>query len=183
MKKVLMTLSAVALLAVFTACEIGSGGTMTEANKAVESTQRGLEQAVPIPQITNSTTRQAVAERAKVFDVPNKTTYVYLVSFGKVMAFYPVKGQVVSLRSYLAPVERITNSSGRPCSENTISCSGGDGYVTETPDIDGTYGENIDGIFFFTADTNAYVEWKGDYLVSDQPLSLVTPVELVRTIE
>ena len=41
---------------------------------------------------------------------------------------------------------------------------------------------NTDGIFFFTTE-GAYVEWKGDYMMSDQPLKLTTTPELVREIK
>lgn len=155
----------------------------------LEETQAKLQRSQPVPEINNSQTRKSIAERAKLFDSENKTTYIYLVSFGKVMAFYPVRGQVVSLRSYLTPVENIVNSRGVNCrtaarsSNNEPSCGVDGGQVVSAPDIDGTYGDNVDGIFFFTADTGAYVEWKGDYMVSDQPLHLATQPELVREIK
>lgn len=164
-----------------------SASSLEDATKKLEETQTRLQQSQPVPQINNSQTRKAIAERATRFDAENKVTYVYLVNFGKVMAFYPVKGQVVSLNSYLTPVETITNSKGKPCSgsdwgDSCSSSAGSLGYVVSAPDIDGTYGDNADGIFFFTADTNAYVEWKGDYMVSDQPLKLSTQPELIRDV-
>ena len=103
------------------------------------------------------------------------------------MVFYSVSGQVVSLRSYLTPMENIVNFNGIPCttanrSDNSErTCTGG-GYIISNPDIDGTYGDNPDGIFFFTTE-GAYVEWKGDYMVSDQPLKLSTQPELIREIK
>lgn len=158
-----------------------------EAQAKLEETQKRLQESVPVPTINNSQTRKAISERARLFDAENKVTYIYLVSYGKVMAFYPVKGQVVSLRSYLTPVEKIVAANGDACNGQGFgNCSGGDGdqgYVVATPDLDGTYGDNADGIFFFTADTNAYVEWKGDYMVSDQPLKLSTTPELIREIK
>lgn len=159
-------------------CSQAAPSSQQEAQNKLEETQKKLQEAVPTPNITRSQTRKAVRERAQLFDAENKVTYIYLVSFGKVMAFYPVKGQVVSLRSYLTPVEKLVSRSGKECYGSTNEC-----YVMQTADIDGTYGENADGIFFFTADTNAYVEWKGDYMVSDQPLKLSTTPELVREIK
>jgi len=46
---------------------------------------------------------------------------------------------------------------------------------------DGGKGTNGDGIFFFTTE-GAYAEWHGDYMVSDFPLKLSTPPELVRNV-
>lgn len=60
--------------------------------------------------------------------------------------------------------------------------SGVGGQVVESPDLDGSYGTNGDAIFFF-ASSGAYVEWSGEYFVSDFPLRLTTPPELVRVIE
>jgi hypothetical protein len=48
----------------------------------------------------------------------------------------------------------------------------------ESPDIDGSYGENAHGVFFFTTD-GAYVEWSGTYFWTDRPLKLTQPPELV----
>lgn len=178
MKKIILGVVALAGVLVFSGCNLEEGTQGTESKKQ-EEIQRNLVQAVPTPQITNSTTRKAIAERARLFDSDDKLTYIYLVSYGKVMAFYTVKGQVVSLRSYLTPMENIVSSSGNNCADHG-GCT--TGYIMSAPDVDGTYGDNVDGIFFFTTE-GAYVEWKGEYLVSDQPLKLSTPVELIREIE
>jgi hypothetical protein len=148
----------------------------SDANK-VEETQKRVQTSVPIPEIQNSAERKNIAERAKLFDKENVNTYVYLVNYGKVMAFYTAKGKVSSLNSYLTPVDKIVDWEGKKCSSYSSFC-----HVVGAPDIDGAYGENADGIFFFTTE-NVYVEWKGDYMVSDQPLKLTTPPELVREIK
>ncbi len=141
--------------------------------------QSKLVSAVPIPQLETSQERINVAKRAEIFSKPDKLSYIYLISFGKVMAYYTVKGKVSSLRSYLAPMQKIVTSFGNPCS-TVNGCQ--NGYVVDGPDIDGTYGENADGIFFFTTE-GAYVEWKGDFMMSDQALKLTTTPELVRNIK
>lgn len=191
MKKFLPLLALPVALLTLSGCSDGTQAVTNsygEDMEKLEATQARLQDAVPVPEIQNSTTRRAISERAKVFDAENKVTYIYLVSFGKVMAFYPVKGQVVSLRSYLTPVENLVNYRGVNCrtaarnNNNEPSC-GTSANVVSAPDIDGTYGENVDGIFFFTADTNAYVEWKGDYMVSDQPLKLSQQPELIREVK
>lgn len=154
-----------------------------------EETQKKIQTAVPTPTITTSAERKNISERAKLFDNENKTTYIYLVNFGKVMAFYPVKGKVSSLHSYMTPIDKLVKADGSKCERNE-STGGFEApsswepcYLVSAPDIDGAYGENADGIFFFTADTGAYVEWKGDYMVSDQPLKLSTQPELIREIK
>jgi hypothetical protein len=132
---------------------------------------------VPIPQLKTSSERVNVARRAELFDNEDKISYIYLVSYGKVMAFFTVKGKVSSLRSYMTPEEKIVEYNGKDCWGGGTGC-----FVVGAPDIDGTYGENVEGIFFFTTE-GAYVEWKGEYMMSDQPLRLVTPPELVREVQ
>lgn len=53
--------------------------------------------------------------------------------------------------------------------------SNGGVVETELPDIDGSYGENVDGIFFFTID-GKYIEWTGDFLYSDIPFTVDDPI-------
>jgi len=147
---------------------------------AAAAVQKDLVKSVPVPQLSNSLERQNVSKRAQLFDTPDKISYIYLVSYGKVMAFFTVKGKVSSLRSYLTPTDKLVYGNGSECDQTWVDSP--DCYAINAPDIDGTYGENVEGIFFFTTE-NAYVEWKGEYMMSDQPLKLQTPPELVRTIK
>ena len=91
---------------------------------------------------------------------------VYLLSHGTVIAFYPVRGKVSSMKSYLTPGDEVRS-----------------GPITaEAPDLDGAYGENAEGIFFFTSDSNSYVEWAGEYLFTDQCLKVSAQPQLVRVV-
>jgi hypothetical protein len=158
-------------------------------SQQMEENQNKVTTAVPIPQIDTSEERKNVAKRAELFNSESKISYIYLVSStGRVMAFYSVKGKVSSLRSYMAPMEKLVNADGEKCSrsdENGGMAGNSDNhscYPVEAPDIDGTYGENVDGVFFFTTE-GAYVEWNGEYLMSDQPLKLTTQPELIREVK
>lgn len=148
-----------------------------------ESNHERLISQVPIPQIKDSLERRNVAKRAETFNNSDKISYVYLVSFGKVMSFHTAKGKISSLESYMNPTERLVDSNGNKCKRDWVSNVGFEPcYALSAPEIDGTYGSNPEGIFFFTTE-GAYVEWNGEYMVSDQPLKLTTPPELVREIE
>lgn len=150
-------------------------------SKLLEENQKKIVNAVPIPQVDTSSDRKSIAKRAETFANENKVSYVYLLSFGKVMAFYPIKGKVVSIKSYMTPQEQIVTSRGVPCGDPSVDgCA--NGYIVQAPDIDGTYGDNANAVFFFTTE-GAYVEWSGEYMVSDQPLKLSTQPELVREIQ
>ena len=72
---------------------------------------------------------------------------------------FVVDGKVSSLNSYLTPDSEEYASS----------------YSEWLADVDGSYGENDNGIFFFTPNGN-YIEWTGTYLYSDIPFSIDDPV-------
>ena len=48
-------------------------------------------------------------------------------------------------------------------------------YNDWVADIDGSYGENDNGIFFFDIQGN-YIEFTGTYLYSDIPMEISNPV-------
>ena len=91
----------------------------------------------------------------------------YIVLFtesGGVVGRYVVDGKVTSLNSYLTP--------------DSTYYEGG-GYKTSwLADVDGSYGENDQGIFFFTSD-GKYIEWTGTYLYSDIPFEVTTPTIVI----
>jgi len=133
-----------------------------------------LAKAVPVPQLSDSQERQNLVERLQRFNVSNKISYIYLVNYGKVMAFYTVKGKVSSVNSMLTCTEQIV--------DNGHDYDRYESHAVSSPDLDGSYGSNGDAIFFFTTES-VYVEWNGDYMLVDQPLKLSTPPELVREID
>ncbi len=153
-----------------------------EAKTAIQI-QKDIVASIPIPDLKTSSERANVAKRAVLFNNAEKISYIYLVSYGKVMAFYTVKGKVSSLRSYMTPTEKLVDAASNECSTEYRMDNGWKPcYPVSSADIDGTYGENVEGIFFFTTE-DAYVEWKGEYMMSDQPLKLTTTPELVREIK
>lgn len=117
--------------------------------------------SVPIPSVSYFQERKTIAKWTERWNKPSVPTYVYLVSFGKILGYYVADGKPASTRSYLVPEEQVVSN----------------GAVVGAPDIDGTYGNNNPGIRFFTAEGIA-VEWAGDgasYLYSDAPLPFDVP--------
>ena len=88
---------------------------------------------------------------------------------GAVVGKFVVDGKVSSLNSFLTPdsewYEQEYYSDGD-------SRNGANDWLA---DVDGSYGENDCGIFFFTPD-GKYVEWTGTYLYSDIPFEIENPV-------
>jgi len=138
-----------------------------------ETTQQRMIKNVPAPVLKTSLERKNLTKRLERINQEEMISYIYLVSYGKVMAYYTIRGKVSSLNSYLTAMERIERCpSGNGNTENV---------VLQAPDLDGSYGENPQGIFFFTTE-GVYVEWKGEYLWADQPLKISQPPELVQII-
>lgn len=91
---------------------------------------------------------------------------VLLTDNGGVVGRFTVDGKVSSLNSFLTPD-----------SEYYELLYGGSSVRNNNwiADVDGSYGENDNGIFFFTPD-GKYVEWSGTYLYSDIPFEVESPV-------
>ena len=142
--------------------------------QSIADNQGRLQLAVPAPTLKDSLERSNISKRLQLFSNPNKTSYIYLVSFGKVMAFYTVKGKITSGN------KRLTSSQYQVDSQN---CGTGNCAMTmEAPELDGTYGSSSPYIFFWTTE-GVYIQWSGDYMLADQPLQLSTPPELVLPVK
>lgn len=102
-------------------------------------------------------------EREKALSLPcpivKPLGYIYLISMGTVIGQFTVDGKVTSLAKYLTPDYRVVTSS-------TYG-----NYSLENADVDGCYGNEVDGIFFFTPD-GKYIQWSGDYVYSDIPFNV-----------
>lgn len=101
-----------------------------------------------------------------VCEIEKPLGYIVLFSGNAVVGRFVVDGKVSSLNSFLTPD-----------SEYYELCYGGSYSKINKwlADVDGSYGENDNGIFFFTPD-GKYVEWSGEYLYSDIPFEISNPV-------
>ena len=92
--------------------------------------------------------------------------YVILMSGNVVVGNFVVDGKVSSLNSYLTPDSKYYE----------IAYGGSGTYYNDwLADVDGSYGSNDNGIFFFTPD-GKYIEWTGTYLYSDIPFEVDSPI-------
>lgn len=95
---------------------------------------------------------------------------VLLTESGSIVGRFVVDGKVSSLNSFLTPDSEYYEYSAGNYSE----------INRWLPDVDGSYGSNDNGIFFFTTD-GKYIEWTGTYLYSDIPFEVSNPI--VRMVE
>ena len=183
-KYIAIVLAAIMLLAICAGCEeTPSSGTKADV-QTTQKTANKLQTNQPTPtDIDYSLERYNLIRRAywvngqreKAMSVvcPIDKPLGYIVLFtdnGGVVNKFVVDGKVSSLNSFLTPDSeyyeqiRTTENSSFHISDNEWLA-----------DVDGSYGSNDNGIFFFTPD-GKYVEWTGTYLYSDIPFEIEDPV-------
>lgn len=179
MKKIVSIL----LLVAITLCMLaGCDSDYQEQTSDVEKQQsitKDLQQSQPTPtDIDYSLERYNLIRRAywvngqreKALALPcpveKPLGYVVLMLEGVgVVGNYVIDGKVSSLNSFLTPdSEYYEYSAGETSKKNNWLA-----------DVDGSYGENDNGIFFFTTD-GKYIEWTGTYIYSDIPYIVDDPI-------
>ncbi len=179
MKKIVSIL----LLVAITLCMLaGCDSDYQEQTSDVEKQQsitKDLQQSQPTPtDIDYSLERYNLIRRAywvngqreKALSLPcpveKPLGYVVLMLEGVgVVGNYVIDEKVSSLNSFLTPdSEYYEYSAGETSKKNNWLA-----------DVDGSYGENDNGIFFFTTD-GKYIEWTGTYIYSDIPYIVDDPI-------
>jgi len=139
--------------------------------KSTEKNQQGLIKKRPIPKMDDSLERQNLIKRYETLNDQNEVFHVYLMSHGKVVSYFTAQGKVSSVNSKLTQPQQLV-----PCQRDG-TYGGNEECVVASPQLDGSYGTNGNGVFFYTTD-GSYVEWNGEYVVSERPLSIQTPLSL-----
>ena len=179
MKKLIAIILCIIAVISLTACEMEENGSYSDKANAMEVANR-LQENQPTPtDIDYSLERYNLIrraywvngqrEKANMWPCEVEKPLGYIVLFtdnGAVVGSFVVDGKVSSLNSFLTPdSEYYEYNSGA-----THTC-----YNDWVSDVDGSYGENDNGIFFFTPD-GKYIEWTGTYLYSDIPFVVDDPV-------
>jgi hypothetical protein len=92
---------------------------------------------------------------------------VLLTNNGAVIGQFTVAGKITALSKWLSPTSE--------------KYSMGSGYNNWLADESGTYGDELDGIFFFTAGDDQYIQYSGNYLYSDVPFLFDAPILKVQS--
>lgn len=143
-----------------------------------ETNQLGLVRGQPPFTMDSSLERENLIRRYQYLNDENNVHHVYMLSNdGKVINYEVAQGKVSSVNSQLTNDRQIVKS--HDCIGTTGNNEEGACFKTvESPQMDGSYGENGDAIFFFTTDGH-YVEYNGIYVVSEEPKNIQTTVTLV----
>ena len=179
MKKILSIVLSVIMVITMVACFVGCDEVQNYGSKSdiknTITTAATLQSNQPTPtDISYSLERYNLIRRAywvngqreKANALPCEVVKPlgYIVLFtesGAVVGNFVVDGKVSSLNSYLTPDSEHYELDG-------CTSTDGNGKNDWLADVDGSYGENDNGIFFFTPD-GKYIEWTGIYLYSDIP--------------
>lgn len=113
-------------------------------------------------------------EKALALETPivRPMGYIVLMSGNAVVQEFTVDGKVSSLNSFLTPDSEYYEYYGGEFSNKNDWLA----------DVDGSFGSNDEGIFFFTTEGN-YIEWTGDYIYSDIPMHIDNPVVNVKNTQ
>jgi hypothetical protein len=155
-----------------TAAVVGCSGSDTADQKQKRENYESAARKVTFPAeaLKNPLERVNAAEKLKRDSDPNRLSYVYLLSLdGKVISHFVAKGKVSSADSQLLPTQEVRDVCGDGCVERMQFEAAGD---------DSTFGAREPGIFFFTTE-GQMITWSGDFVQSDRPLSIKTPISLV----
>lgn len=172
MKKILMVLLSLMLIIGLVGCDEYTPpekSSFETSGKANEDAVKNIINNDALPQITRSLERENIKRRVEFINQPDRIGYLYLLSEnGQLIKEVQVLGKVSSLNSYLTPMEDI-----QIVNIGTMSASAKTAVTIQAADLDGTYGENSDGIFWFTPD-GVYQEWSGLYFYSSERMTFTT---------
>lgn len=160
---------------VFTGCSTTVTGSRQDVNSQIDvANKMAVNQSTPTD-IDFSLERYNLIRRAYwvnghrekanavVCSIEKPLGYIVLFSGPTVVGRFVVDGKVSCLNSFLSPDSEYYEKSTSYSHNKWLA------------DVDGSYGENDAGIFFFTPD-GRYIEWTGDYLYSDIPFEVGNPV-------
>lgn len=168
--KTIGVVSIFALAVIVTACKDNqTSSTSEQGEKTQESVMQKAQSAQPTYQPDHFLTRKNINKWMKRMDDPSKIYYVYLVGDnGNIIGYHTASTRPTSTCTYLTPPERIeVYDGGSHGAWNPIKRT--------APSLDGVYRKGGScSVFFFTADTDAFVQIPDglDYLLYDQPLGL-----------
>lgn len=181
MKKIIAIILTVIMLCMLVGCDelsTTTGGSRADVNNTINAANNIQSNQATPTDLDYSLERYNLIRRAYwvngqrekantlVCEIEKPLGYVVLFSGNTVVGNFVVDGKVSSLNSYLTPdseyYELVSGSTSRQTNKWLA-------------DVDGSYGTNDSGIFFFTPD-GKYIEWTGTYIYSDIPFTVDNPV-------
>lgn len=190
-KRIALVLVLVLIVSLLAGCKAYDSGSQADTRNTLNTANR-LQTNQPTPDdIEYSLERYNLIRRAywvngmreKANTLPCEVDkplgYIVLFAGNATVGAFVVDGKVSSLNSFLTPDSEFYSGEATAVSavrRNGEISDSNYGYVNKwLADVDGSYGENDNGIFFFTPD-GKYIEWTGEYLYSDIPFVVDAPM-------
>lgn len=166
MRKLVIAIAAASLLVGCT--QEKDPGIQKSAQDQTNTVVGRLQKSIPAYEPKDSAERRNLNERLKRWENPNKIGYIALLALDGTLVWYgTIKGKPSSLNSH------ITNDEDLRCPYSEASGC----VAVSSPDLDGSWGDNPQGIFFFDT-AGIYHEWSGFYFLSDAPSKLTQQPKL-----
>lgn len=180
----ILTLSSIAFLA---ACNDREQSSQERGSATQEQNMQRAMDAIPVPQVTQYTTRETVSRWIEQSNEPDQTHYVYVMLPGVgFIGYYVADSAIVNICTSLTPPQRLERMSPH----NKGSSVSYTDVLVSSPGLDGVYyGEaGCDQYYFFDAETGAKIEMGGQmaFFTSTVPLVMDVPrlqVEVTQTEE
>lgn len=178
MKKIIIGLMVLVMMVSMVACAEYTPSEPSSFEQQSQQNEENVKDLISrneLPKLSRSLDFENVKQRLEYLNQANNIGYMYLLtSNGQLIKEVQVLGKITSLNTYITPMEEVKIYQGVDLGEGW-----GDVYLTvSAPDLDGTYGENVGGVFWFTPD-GIYQEWTGLYLFSAERLSFTTQPLLI----
>lgn len=153
---------------------IDGDATVLKEGKLTEDNHARLVKNQPPPQFEHSLERENLIKKLKVMNSQNRVFYIYCLGMnGNVVYHGMVKGKVSSLNSLLTTHEQLV----RVSEAGSFKI-----HKLPSPDLDGSYGANPSGVFWFDP-ADKYHEWTGTYYLSETPDKINTPISITSNVD
>lgn len=140
MKKVLTIILVLLMVLGMAACGPSEQSSYQQTAQANEESAKAVLAGKSLPVLEDSLDWDNVAMRLEFLNQKGRIGWIYIFSStGVLIAEEPVLNKLTSLNTYITPMEEIKGTKGSPI---TVSA----------PDLDGTYGTNAEGVFWFDPD-------------------------------
>ena len=150
--------------------------------------QPETQQNAPTVKLDSSLERELINDWIEEVGNPNNIMWLYHMSeTGQILGEYPIVGKAVSMSKSNEPYERVIEEySGGPSSDEYIPARRFEGYKAGTPQLanpSGTYGHDLEGVFFFTPDGEYHEIHGGIIHISSVPIKINDPMFLTYDID